>query len=78
MTAVPLLADHFRLLLGDAARERGRRLRRCRPREAGQEVLRDAGRRLALITKERPEQQVAEVTNVIGRVRGKSASSSTT
>ena len=29
------------------------------------------GADLALITKERPEQQVAEVTNVIGRVRGK-------
>ena len=29
------------------------------------------GAEFALITKERPEQQVAEVTNVIGRVRGK-------
>ena len=29
------------------------------------------GTEYALITKERPEQQVAEVTNVIGRVRGK-------
>jgi|SoiMethySBSTD1v2_1073268.scaffolds.fasta_scaffold39303_2 ribose-phosphate pyrophosphokinase len=72
MTAVPLLAEHFRLLLGDI------------PPEQVVVVSADAGRTklakkfsemlgagLALITKERPEQQVAEVTNVIGRVRDK-------
>ena len=69
MTAVPLLADHFRLLVGDI------------PPENTVVVSGDAGRAklakkfsemlgagLALITKERPEQQMAEVTNVIGRV----------
>ncbi len=72
MTAVPLLAEHFRLQVGD---------------EPGDDVVvvsADAGRMklakkfsemlgvsVALITKERPEQQVAEVTNVIGRVDGK-------
>ena len=72
MTAVPLLAEHFRLLVGDV------------PPEDVVVVSGDAGRAklakkfsemlgagFALITKERPEQQVAEVTNVIGRVRGK-------
>jgi len=72
MTAVPMLAEHFRLLLGDI------------PPEEVVVVSADAGRTklakkfsemlgagLALITKERPEQQVAEVTNVIGRVRDK-------
>jgi ribose-phosphate pyrophosphokinase len=72
MTALPLLAEHFRLLVADM------------PPEDVVVVSADAGRAklatkfsemlgagLALITKERPEQQVAEVTNVIGRVRGK-------
>jgi ribose-phosphate pyrophosphokinase len=72
MTAVPLLAEHFSLLLGGI------------PPEDIVVVSADAGRTklakkfsemlgagLALITKERPEQQVAEVTNVIGRVNGK-------
>jgi ribose-phosphate pyrophosphokinase len=72
MTAVPLLAEHFRLQVGDI------------PPEDVVVVSADAGRTklakkfsemlgagLALITKERPEQQMAEVTNVIGRVRGK-------
>ena len=72
MTSVPLLADHFKLLVGDV------------PPEDIVVVSGDAGRAklakkfsemlgagFALITKERPEQQVAEVTNVIGRVRDK-------
>jgi ribose-phosphate pyrophosphokinase len=72
MTAVPMLADHFKIILGDI------------PPEEVVVVSADAGRTklakkfsemlgagLALITKERPEQQVAEVTNVIGRVRDK-------
>ncbi len=72
MTAVPLLADHFRRMVGDI------------PPEDTVVVSGDAGRAklakkfsemlgagLALITKERPEQQMAEVTNVIGRVSGK-------
>jgi len=72
MTAVPMLADHFKIILGDT------------PPEEVVVVSADAGRTklakkfsemlgagLALITKERPEQQVAEVTNVIGRVRDK-------
>jgi len=72
MTSVPLLADHFKLLLDN------------KPPEDVVVVSGDAGRAklakkfsemlgagLALITKERPEQQVAEVTNVIGRVRDK-------
>ena len=72
MTSVPLLADHIKLLMGDV------------PRDDIVVVSGDAGRAklakrfsemlgadFALLTKERPEQQVAEVTNVIGRVRGK-------
>ena len=69
---MPLLAEHFKLLVGDV------------PPDDIVVVSADAGRAklakkfsemlgagFALITKERPEQQVAEVTNVIGRVRGK-------
>jgi ribose-phosphate pyrophosphokinase len=73
MTSVPLLADYFRLRLADV------------PADDIVVVSGDAGRAklakkfsemlgagdFALITKERPEQQVAEVTNVIGRVRDK-------
>jgi ribose-phosphate pyrophosphokinase len=71
MTAIPMLAEHFKLLVG-------------LPAEQLAVVSADAGRvklakkfaemldaELALITKERPEQQHAEVTNVIGRVRGR-------
>ena len=71
MTAIPMLAEHFKMLV-DA------------PPERLAVVSADAGRvklakkfaemldaELALITKERPEQQQAEITNVIGRVRGK-------
>ena len=71
MTAVPLLADHFKrcsatsrrkivVVSGDAGR--------AKLAKKFSEML---GAGLALITKERPEQQVAEVTNVIGRVRDK-------
>jgi ribose-phosphate pyrophosphokinase len=71
MTAVPLLAEHFRLLVdadpgdlvvvsGDAGR--------VKLAKKFSEML---GAGLALMTKERPEQQTAEVTNVIGRVRDK-------
>jgi ribose-phosphate pyrophosphokinase len=71
MTAIPMLAEHFKMLVSE-------------PPEKLAVVSADAGRvklakkfaemldaELALITKERPEQQHAEVTNVIGRVRGR-------
>jgi ribose-phosphate pyrophosphokinase len=72
MTAVPLLAEHFRDLLGEehpdhlvvVSGDTGR----TKLAKKFSEML---GADLALITKERPEQQVAEVTNVIGRVRDK-------
>jgi len=72
MTAVPMLAEHFKLLLGDVdpvdiavvSADAGR----TKLAKKFSEML---GTEFALITKERPEQQVAEVTNVIGRVRGK-------
>ena len=71
MTAVPLLAEHFRLQIGDdpgdvvvVSADAGR----MKLAKKFSEML---GVSLALITKERPEQQVAEVTNVIGRVNGK-------
>ena len=72
MTAVPMLADHFKLRLagvdpadvvvvaGDAGR--------TKLAKKFSEML---GASLAIISKERPEQQVAVVTEVIGRVRGK-------
>jgi len=72
MTAVPLLAEHFRLLLGDIPPEQvvvvSADAGRTKLAKKFSEML---GTEFALITKERPEQQVAEVTNVIGRVRGK-------
>ncbi|MGZ4431154.1 MAG: ribose-phosphate diphosphokinase, partial [Gaiellales bacterium] len=65
------LAEHFRLLVDGSpgnlvvvSADAGR----TKLAKKFSEML-DAG--LALITKERPEQQVAEVTNVIGRVRDK-------
>jgi ribose-phosphate pyrophosphokinase len=71
MTALPLLAEHFKLLVAGSpenlvvvSADAGR----TKLAKKFSEML-DAG--LALITKERPEQQVAEVTNVIGRVRDK-------
>ncbi|TMB86162.1 MAG: ribose-phosphate diphosphokinase, partial [Chloroflexi bacterium] len=72
MTAVPLLADHFRLLVGDLRPENivvvSGDAGRAKLAKKFSEML---GAGLALITKERPEQQMAEVTNVIGRVRDK-------
>src|SRR3954447_2734489 len=72
MTAVPMLAEHFKLLLGDVDPEQvvvvSADAGRTKLAKKFSEML---GAGLALITKERPEQQVAEVTNVIGRVRDK-------
>jgi ribose-phosphate pyrophosphokinase len=72
MTAVPLLAQDFQMRLSDTdpaelvvvSGDTGR----TKLAKKFSEML-DAD--LALITKERPEQQVAEVTNVIGDVKGK-------
>jgi ribose-phosphate pyrophosphokinase len=73
MTSVPLLADHFKLVLGDVSSDDivvvSGDAGRAKLAKKFSEML-GAGD-FALITKERPEQQVAEVTNVIGRVRGK-------
>jgi ribose-phosphate pyrophosphokinase len=72
MTAVPLLVQDFQLRLADT--EPAERVvvsgdtGRTKLAKKFSEML-DAD--LALITKERPEQQVAEVTNVIGQVDGK-------
>ncbi len=71
MTAVPMLADHFKDLIsadpddivvvaGDAGR--------AKLAKKFSEML---GGGLAIISKERPEQQVAVVTDVIGRVKDK-------
>jgi len=71
MTAVPLLAEHFKnhlaadpedvvVVAGDAGR--------TKLAKKFSEML---GASLAIISKERPEQQVAVVTEVIGRVNGK-------
>jgi ribose-phosphate pyrophosphokinase len=71
MTAVPMLADHFKDLIaadpddivvvaGDAGR--------TKLAKKFSEML---GAGLAIISKDRPEQQVAVVTDVIGRVGGK-------
>jgi len=72
MTAVPLLAEHFKLLVGDVLPEDvvvvSGDAGRAKLAKKFSEML---GAGFALITKERPEQQVAEVTNVIGRVRDK-------
>ena len=72
MTSVPLLADHFKLVVGDVAPDDivvvSGDAGRAKLAKKFSEML---GAGFALITKERPEQQVAEVTNVIGRVRGK-------
>jgi ribose-phosphate pyrophosphokinase len=72
MTAVPILAEHFKLQLGDTSPEDvvvvSADAGRTKLAKKFSEML---GTRWALITKERPEQQVAEVTNVIGRVRDK-------
>jgi len=71
MTAVPILTEYFTMLLdvetadvvvvsADAGRVK-----------LAKKFAEMLGADLALITKERPEQQEAEATNVIGRVRGK-------
>ena len=71
MTAVPLLAEHFKNHLGAdpadvvvVAGDAGR----TKLAKKFSEML---GASLAIISKERPEQQVAKVTEVIGRVKGK-------
>ena len=72
MTSVPPLAEHFKIVLGNVPPEEivvvSGDAGRAKLAKKFSEML-DAG--FALITKERPEQQVAEVTNVIGRVSGK-------
>jgi ribose-phosphate pyrophosphokinase len=71
MTAVPILAEHFTMLL-DVAHDEivvvSADAGRVKLAKKFAEML---GADLALITKERPEHQEAEATNVIGRVRGK-------
>jgi ribose-phosphate pyrophosphokinase len=71
MTAAPMLAEYFSDLL-DVAREDvvvvSADAGRVKLAKKFSEML---GAGLALITKERPAQQEAEVTNVIGRVRDK-------
>ena len=71
MTAVPILAEHFSMLLDLEADEIvvvSADAGRVKLAKKFAEML---GGELALITKERPEHQEAEATNVIGRVRGK-------
>ncbi|HYX87332.1 MAG TPA: ribose-phosphate pyrophosphokinase [Gaiellales bacterium] len=71
MTAAPILAEHFTLLLDVPADDVvvvSADAGRVKLAKKFAEML---GARIALITKERPEQQEAEVTNVIGRVKGK-------
>jgi ribose-phosphate pyrophosphokinase len=65
MTALPMLADHFRLVLGgerDDVMVVSADAGRVKLAKKFAEML---GADLGLITKERPDQQVAEVTNVI-------------
>jgi ribose-phosphate pyrophosphokinase len=71
MTAAPILAEHFSMLLDLEADEIvvvSADAGRVKLAKKFAEML---GGELALITKERPEHQEAEATNVIGRVRGK-------
>jgi ribose-phosphate pyrophosphokinase len=71
MTAVPILAEHFTMLVEAPADDVvvvSADAGRVKLAKKFAEML---GAGLALITKERPEQQAAEVTNVIGRVRDK-------
>jgi ribose-phosphate pyrophosphokinase len=71
MTAVPILAEHFTMLLDlehDEIVVVSADAGRVKLAKKFAEML---GADLALITKERPEHQEAEATNVIGRVRGK-------
>jgi ribose-phosphate pyrophosphokinase len=72
MTAVPILAEHFTMLLDlehDEVVVVSADAGRVKLATKFAEML---GAELALITKERPEHQEAQATNVIGRVRGKS------
>ena len=77
MTAVPMLADHFKAISADpddivvVAGDAGR----TKLAKKFSEML---GAGLAIISKDRPEQQVAVVTDVIGRVKGKICIVSTT
>ena len=71
MTAAPMLAAYFHDLLDEGAEDVvvvSADAGRVKLAKKFSEML---GGRLALITKERPEHQEAEVTNVIGRVRDK-------
>jgi ribose-phosphate pyrophosphokinase len=71
MTAVPMLAEYFNDLLDVTPEEIvvvSADAGRVKLAKKFSEML---GAGLALITKERPAQQEAEVTNVIGKVRGK-------
>jgi ribose-phosphate pyrophosphokinase len=71
MTAVPMLAEYFSDLLDVTPEEIvvvSADAGRVKLAKKFSEML---GAGLALITKERPAQQEAEVTNVIGKVRGK-------
>jgi ribose-phosphate pyrophosphokinase len=71
MTAAPMLAGHFNDLLDvppDDVVVVSADAGRVKLAKKFSEML---GGQLALITKERPGHQEAEVTNVIGRVRGK-------
>ena len=71
MTAVPILAEHFTMLLdveNDEVVVVSADAGRVKLAKKFAEML---GAELALITKERPEHQEAEATNVIGRVKGK-------
>ena len=71
MTAAPMLAAYFHDLLDHGAEDVvvvSADAGRVKLAKKFSEML---GGRLALITKERPEHQEAEVTNVIGRVRDK-------
>jgi ribose-phosphate pyrophosphokinase len=71
MTAAPMLAEYFNDLLDVTPEEIvvvSADAGRVKLAKKFSEML---GAGLALITKERPAQQEAEVTNVIGKVRGK-------
>jgi ribose-phosphate pyrophosphokinase len=71
MTAVPMLADHFKLVVEAPPAEVtvvSADAGRVKLAKKFSEML---GAELALISKERPQAEVAEVTNVIGRVRGR-------
>lgn len=69
MTAVNILSDYFASLGDDlviVAPDAGRV-------KLNKEFANQVGAELAILDKERPQQQVAEITSVIGDVRGKTA-----